>query len=212
MNQVSMRVQAMIKEGAPNDASTVNKAMTEILELTKGTDAKMMSALASLTSSTASVAQASAAQTNAATNQQRAGTDRSEGLRKLEKDLTGDIDNATVYNVSKENKAALRKAKEKDESAGIDISSPKSAERAERARIINEVKAKPAYAPLFEAPASAPAEPKKDAAPRSEAAPAKPKISEINGAPKDSSVGSYVAGKGWEIKDTNGKLIGYAPK
>lgn len=167
MNQVEMRVKAMIKEGAPNDASTINKAMTDVLELTKGTDANMMRALAAITSSTASVAQASAAQTNAITNQQKAATDKSEGLRKLEKDLAGDIENALVYGVTKENKAALRKAREKDEATGIDISSPKSAERAERARITNEVKAKPAYAPLFEAPAPAPAaaEPKKDAAP-----------------------------------------------
>lgn len=210
MNQVAMRVEGMVANGALRNADTVNKAMIEILELTKGTDAKMISALASLTSSTAAVAQASAAATNADTNRQRAGTDRSEGLRKLEKDLAGDIENALVYGVSKENKAALRKAREKDEAAGIDISSPKSAERAERTRITNEVKAKPAYRPLFEAPA--PAEPKKDATPKSDTTPPKPKISEINGAPKNSSVGSYVAGKGWEIKDTNGTLIGYAPK
>jgi hypothetical protein len=154
--------------------------MTDVLELTKGTDPAMMRAYAAITGATASVAQSVAAQTNAATNQQKAATDRSEGLRKLEKDLAGDIENALVYGVSKENKAALRKARERDSAAGIDISSANSAERAERTRITNEVKAKPAYAPLFEAPAAAPvpvpapapvAAPKKDAAPKGEAKP-----------------------------------------
>jgi hypothetical protein len=177
MNQVTMRIEGMVAKGAPRDANTVNTAMTDILELTKGTDPAMMRAYAAITGATASVAQSVAAQTNAATNQQRAATDKSEGLRKLEKDLTADIENATVYGVTKENKAALRKAREKDSAAGIDISSANSAERAERTRITNEVKAKPAYAPLFEAPAAAPAPapvpvPAPVAAPKKDAAPA----------------------------------------
>jgi hypothetical protein len=41
------------------------------------------------------------------------------------------------------------------------------------------------------------------------AAPAKPSISAIPGAPSGSSVGNFVPGKGWEIKDKDGKLLGY---
>jgi hypothetical protein len=213
MNQVGMRVKAMIQEGAPNDASTVNKAMTEILELTKGTDADMTRALASLTSSTAAVAQASAAQTNAITNQQRAETDLAGTKGKLAEQMRKEINSATLYNPSPENKAKLRKAREQDDKAGIDVANPKSAELKVLNDITNSIKNQSVYAPLRSAEAPpASAEPKKDAAPKSDTTPPKPKISEINGAPKDSSVGSYVAGKGWEIKDTNNKLIGYAPK
>ena len=43
-------------------------------------------------------------------------------------------------------------------------------------------------------------------------APAKPDIANIEGAPAGSSVGSYVKGKGWEVKGKNGKLLGYAPE
>ena len=49
-----------------------------------------------------------------------------------------------------------------------------------------------------------PAAPKKDAAPA-----AKPDISKVDGAPAGSTVGKAVAGKGWEVKDKSGKLIGY---
>ena len=213
MNQVEIRVKAMIKEGAPNDANTINKAMTDVLELTKGTDANMMRALAAITGATASVAQASAAQTNAATNQQKAETDLAGTRGKLADQMRKEINSATLYNPSKENAAKLRKARDADDKAGIDVTNPKSAELAVLNDITNSIKNQPVYAPLrsAETPA-APAEPKKDAAPRSEAAPAKPSISNIDGAPKGSSVGNFVTGKGWEIKDTNGKLIGYAPK
>ena len=163
MNQVSMRVQAMIKEGAPNDASTVNKAMTEILELNKGTDAKMTSALAALTGASASVAQASAAQTNAITNQQRAGTDLAEGNRKLADQMRKEINSATLFNPSTENKAKLRKARDADDKAGIDVANPKSAELAVLNEITNSIKNQPVYAPLRSAEAPpAPAAPKKE--------------------------------------------------
>lgn len=36
-----------------------------------------------------------------------------------------------------------------------------------------------------------------------------PKPKTISGSPEGSSVGNYVPGKGWEIKDASGKLIGY---
>jgi len=61
----------------------------------------------------------------------------------------------------------------------------------------------PLSAPAPAAPA-APAAPKKDAAPA-----AKPDISKVDGAPAGSTVGKAVAGKGWEVKDKSGKLIGY---
>jgi hypothetical protein len=51
-------------------------------------------------------------------------------------------------------------------------------------------------------PAAAPA-----AAPAAPAA--KPDISKVDGAPAGSTVGKAVAGKGWEVKDKSGKLIGY---
>lgn len=41
-------------------------------------------------------------------------------------------------------------------------------------------------------------------------APAKPDISKITGAPAGSTIGSFVSGKGWEIKDRSGNLLGYA--
>lgn len=162
MNQVEIRVQSMIKEGAPKDASTVNKAMTDVLELTKGTDPAMMRAFAALTGANASVAQATAAQTNAITNQQRAATDQAEGNRKLADQQRKEINSATLYNPSKENSAKLRVAREKDANAGIDVTSPKSAELAELNRITNEIRAKPEYRPLRDAEAPAPAAPKKE--------------------------------------------------
>jgi hypothetical protein len=64
--------------------------------------------------------------------------------------------------------------------------------------------AKPAAAPKKDAAPAAPAAPKKDAAPA-----AKPDISKVDGAPAGSTVGKAVAGKGWEVKDKSGKLIGY---
>lgn len=36
-----------------------------------------------------------------------------------------------------------------------------------------------------------------------------PKIDQVKGAPAGSAVGAFVSGKGWEIKDKSGKLIGY---
>jgi hypothetical protein len=63
----------------------------------------------------------------------------------------------------------------------------------------------PAEAPAQAAPA-APA-----AAPGAAAGRTRPDISRITGAPSGSSVGNFVQGKGWEIKDRSGKLIGYAP-
>ena len=38
----------------------------------------------------------------------------------------------------------------------------------------------------------------------------KPDISGITGAPAGSSIGGFIQGKGWEVKDKSGKLLGYA--
>lgn len=38
----------------------------------------------------------------------------------------------------------------------------------------------------------------------------KPDISKIQGAPAGSTIGAFVEGKGWEVKDKNGKLLGHA--
>jgi hypothetical protein len=42
------------------------------------------------------------------------------------------------------------------------------------------------------------------------AGPTKPNISSVPNAPSGSSVGNFVPGKGWEIKDKDGKLLGHA--
>jgi len=172
MNQVAMRVEGMVANGALRNADTVNKAMIEILELTKGTDAKMISALASLTGAAAATTQATVAQTNAITNQQKAGTDLAEAKGKLAEQERKEINSATLFNPSKENAAKLRKAREQDANANIDVANPKSAELKVLNDITNSIKNKPAYKPLRDAEAPpASAEPKKDATPKSEAAP-----------------------------------------
>jgi hypothetical protein len=48
------------------------------------------------------------------------------------------------------------------------------------------------------------------ATPGENAPPKAPDISTIKGAPEGSSIGNYVQGKGYEIKDKGGKLVGYA--
>jgi hypothetical protein len=40
--------------------------------------------------------------------------------------------------------------------------------------------------------------------------PKKPEISGVTGAPESSSIGQFVSGKGWEVRDKSGKVIGYA--
>jgi len=44
-------------------------------------------------------------------------------------------------------------------------------------------------------------------------APPKPDLANVKGGvPAGSSVGSYVAGRGWEVKDTSGKVFAYVVK
>lgn len=208
MNQVEMRTKALVAKGAPNNERTVNEAMTQIIEETKGLDAKMLAAMA--------------AQTSAGANVTRAETGRDEATTKQRKAFRSDL---LTTEMKPENEKAISKARKADKAAGIDITSPNSQERAVRQDIESKLLSNPAYnllsrddvtslpaakeKPKAEAPkAEAPkAEPKK-AEPKKEA-PAKPDIKAVEGAPAGSSVGSYVASKGWEVKNKDGKLIGY---
>jgi hypothetical protein len=56
------------------------------------------------------------------------------------------------------------------------------------------------------APAAAPAAP----APSDAKSP--PQIAQVQGAPAGSSIGALVSGRGWEVKDKSGKVIGYVGK
>lgn len=182
--------------------------MTEIIEETKGLDAKMLAALASTN-------QANAALTNAVTNQQNVDVQREKARVEARKNFRSDV---LTTMMKPENEAAISTARKADKDAGIKLTDPNSQERKVRNGIESDLLDTPAYKGLLTredvgiAPAPAPA-PKKDAAPaapKSDTTPPKPKISEVKGAPKDSSVGSYVAGKGWEIKGSDGKLLGYS--
>jgi hypothetical protein len=54
---------------------------------------------------------------------------------------------------------------------------------------------------------------KEDESPAAETAPSKaPDIASIKGVPAGSSVGSYFAGRGWEVKSKNGTVLGYVGK
>jgi len=63
---------------------------------------------------------------------------------------------------------------------------------------------------IIGAPAEAPAPAAPAAAPGAAAGRTKPDISKITGAPSGATVGAFVQGKGWEVKDKSGKLLGYA--
>ena len=139
MNQVSMRVEGMVAKGALRNADTVNTAMIEILELTKGTDAKMMSALAALTG-------AAAAQTNAATNQQKAATDLAEARGKTRKLFRSDL---LTTEMKPENEASISAARKADKDAGLKITDPNSQERKVRRGIEADLLATPAYKDLL---------------------------------------------------------------
>ena len=212
MHQVEMRVNAMVAKGAPADANTVNQAMTDILELTKGTDPAMMKAYAALTSASASVAQSVAAQQNADTRGREADTQREKARVDARKQFRSDL---LTTELKAENEAAITAARKKDKEAGRRLTDENSEERKVRRGIESDLLATPAYKGLLTpedvgiAPAPAPA-PKKDAAPKTETAPAKPSIADVKGAPKGSSVGNYVTGQGWEIKGSDGKLLGYS--
>ena len=50
------------------------------------------------------------------------------------------------------------------------------------------------------------------AEPAAEKAPPKPDIATVKGAPSGATVGNFVAGRGHEIKDRTGKVLGYVGK
>ena len=70
---------------------------------------------------------------------------------------------------------------------------------AERGRLTSQIKRSSAQTP----PPGAPA-------PGSNVVPPAPDISTVTGAPAGSAIGAFVVGKGYEIRDKSGKLIGYA--
>lgn len=92
------------------------------------------------------------------------------------------------------------------------VTDNKGDKAAAKAAYIQDYMAGAVPEPTQGAPGSTAAKP----APKAPAAPSalktKPDISSVQGAPSGSSVGNYVTGKGWEIKDSKGKLIGYAPQ
>jgi hypothetical protein len=47
-------------------------------------------------------------------------------------------------------------------------------------------------------------------APSADSTPKPPNISTVTGAPSGASIGTFVAGKGYEVKDKNGRVVGYA--
>jgi hypothetical protein len=51
-----------------------------------------------------------------------------------------------------------------------------------------------------------------EAEPAAEKAPPKPDIASVKGVPSGSSVGNFVAGRGYEVKDRSGKVLGYVGK
>jgi hypothetical protein len=65
---------------------------------------------------------------------------------------------------------------------------------------------RPAGAESANAPAAAPTAP----APSDAKSP--PQIAQVQGAPAGSSIGALVSGRGWEVKDKSGKVIGYVGK
>lgn len=169
INQVQIRTKALIAKGAPADEKTVNTAMTEIIEETKGLDAKMLSAMAGMTSAVASQSQAVTAQTRAETGQEEASTRRLQATIESRKQFSKDLRREMRTD---ENDKALSNARKADKAAGIDITSPNSSERAVTQQIENKLLRNPAYkllnpAEVSDLPDSAApkkAAPKKDAA------------------------------------------------
>lgn len=85
------------------------------------------------------------------------------------------------------------------------------AERAQLTEAINQYKSERdlyqgmlagSQAPSGDKPAATPAQSNKPKAP--------PSITGVKGAPSGSTMGSFVSGKGWEVRDSKGKVIGYA--
>ena len=181
--------------------------MTQVIEETKGTEAKLMTAFA--------------AQIGAGANADRAKVAALEEKRKQEADLGKKLRNLEYTDDAYAERLEAARKKDKTGAAAEAIIQNKRTElikqsfpalRDELTEDKPKPKAEEKPKPKAEAKAEAPkAEPKK-AEPKKTEVPKKPDIGNIDGAPAGSSVGSYVAGKGWEVKGKNGKLLGYAPQ
>lgn len=192
MNQVEIRTKALIAKGAPANENTVNAAMTQVIEETKGAEAKLISAFA--------------AQTSAGANADRATIARLEEKRKQQNDLDKKL---RRMKYSDENFAAKLEAADKKDKTGATAEAIIEAKRQDLIR--KEFPALRDELPEEAPKPKAKAEPKEEAPkPKAKAeTPKKPSISAVDGAPAGSSIGGYVAGKGWEVKDKSGKLIGH---
>jgi hypothetical protein len=143
----------------------------------------------------ASSSQAATAATKAITD---AGTAKGAQATQFEKDLRAKI---AIGDVATE----ISRANKEDPKGEKGL--VKAIKERERKALLNS-----GNYPLLTVPAAPakPAEPKKEEGKPKAAAPsAKPDISNVKKAPAGSSVGDYVQGKGWGVKDKNGKLIGY---
>lgn len=223
MNQVSIRAKALIAKGAPADENTLNKAMTEVIEETKGMDAKMMQAMASQSQASAALTAALASQKRADTDVVEAETRRAEATAKIRKEYRRDYRNEIN---SDENDKRLSNARKEDKAAGRNIASPDSAERKILQDIENKLLRNPAYKLLNPAEVSdlpdvkVPKKEEKTAAKpaktldksASEPAGKKPTPDMVKGLPKGATIGDYEKGAGWKVLDKDGKLIGHTGK
>ena len=215
MNQVQIRVKALVAKGAPADENTLNKAMTEIIEETKGLDAKMLSALASSNQAIAALSQAGTAQDRSQTEKTRADTERERARVEARKQFRSDLLTETM---KPENDKAISSARKSDKDKGLKITDPNSEERKVRKEIEKNLLQNPAYKDLLssddvtsvpDTAAPKPAAPKPAAA---NATPNKPTPDMVKGLPPGATIGNHEKGKGWQVLDKDGKLLGHTGK
>lgn len=181
MNQVQIRTKALVAKGAPADENTLNRAMTEIIEETKGLEPKLMAAMASQNQAIASL-------TNAATNQQRAGTEEDRAATERDKARVTARKQYRSELITEElkpvNATAISEARRADKAANRKITDPNSEERKVRSNIETNLLQNPAYKGLLspddvtsipDAAAPKPA-PKKDTAADKNAGTGKPAL------------------------------------
>ena len=214
MNQVQIRTKALVAKGAPADEKTVNTAMTEIIEETKGLEPKLIAAMASQNQAIASLSNAATNQQRAGTDEDRAATERDKARVTARKQYRSELYTEELKPV---NATAISEARRADKAANRKITDPNSEERKVRSNIETNLLQNPAYKGLLspddvtsipDAAAPKPA-PKKDAA---ASTPIKPNIKDVQGVPANSTIGNFIAGKGWEVKGNDGKLLGHVPQ
>lgn len=215
MNQVHIRTKALIAKGSPADENTLNKAMTEIIEETKGLDAKMLSALAATNQGLAALLQADTAKDRSKTEQTRADTEREKARVEARKQFRPDL---LTEMLKPENDKAISIARKSDKDKGLKITDPDSEERRVRKAIEKDLLESPAYKGLLspddvtsvpDAAAPKPAAAKPAAA---NATPNKPTPDMVKGLPPGATIGNHEKGKGWQVLDKDGKLLGHTGK